>query len=307
MAMFNSLLPVFLVIMVGYGLRHVDFAPAEVWRGVERIVYFLLFPALLLHTLATANFSGVNIGPMGLALLAGLFTTLLLVTALRRTVGPSIGMTGPAYSSVFQGSLRWNGFVGIAAVSALYDQNAVALAAVAIAVLVPTVNVLSVLILARHASDAPASLPLILKLLSRNPLILACAAGIILNATGIGLPGPLEPTVNILGRAALTLGLIAVGAGLDLHSARNAKTLVILTTLIKLMVLPTAIALYCVVFSVDPLPSEVAILCGTIPTASSSYILARQLGGDADLMASIITASTLSAMVTMPLMMWILV
>lgn len=307
MAMFNALLPVFLVIMLGYGLRRINFAPEEIWRGIERVVYFILFPALLLHTLATADFSGFNVGPMGAALLAGLFSTLVVVTGLRRTIGKSIGMEGPAYSSVFQGSLRWNGFVGLASVAAIYDQSGLAMAAVAIAVLVPTVNVLSVLILARHATDAPATLPLIVRLLSRNPLIIACMAGILLNATGIGLPGPLEPTANIIGRAALTLGLLAVGAGLDLHAARNAKTLVILTSVMKLMVLPVAIAIFCTLFNVDPLPREIAILCGTVPTASSSYILARQLGGDADLMASIITASTLSAMVTMPLMMWLLV
>lgn len=301
-----ALLPVFLVIIVGYGLRLIEFTTEDTWRLVERIVYFILFPALILSTLAAADLSSLQILPMAAALLFSLIIVAGILTTARRTVGPAIGLTGAAYSSVFQGSLRWNGFVALAAVAVLYGPHGLTAAALAIAVMVPTVNVLSVLILSRHANDDPSDFVKVAKLLSRNPLILACIGGITLNLTGIGLPGPLAPTADLLGRAALTLGLLSVGAGLDLRAAFATKRLIVLATVLKLLLIPLLVTLFCFLFQVTGLSRDVAILCGAVPTASSSYVLARQLGGDHRLMAAIITASTLAALITMPLMLTIL-
>ncbi len=302
----NALIPIFFVIAIGYFLRTIRFAPEEAWRLVERIVYFVLFPALLMHTIAEADFSSFEILPLAVALLAMLGVVILFLTFLRRTIGARIGLVGAAYSSVFQGSLRWNGFVALAAVGALRGNEGIAIAALAIAVLVPTLNVLSVMILARHANQSSSDWRTILRIISRNPLILGALAGVILNVTEIGLPGPLLPTMQLMGRAALTLGLLAVGAGLDLRAVRDIKGLVFLACGLKLIATPFLVYFFCLALQIEGLPREVAIMCATVPTASSSYILARQLGGDANLMAAIITATTLVAIVSMPVMITIL-
>jgi predicted permease len=301
-----ALLPIFLVILIGYGLRLTQFAAPKAWRLVERIVYFVLFPALILGTLAKADLGSLQIIPMAGSLLSALMIVAFLLTILRRTIGANFGLEGAAYSSVFQGSLRWNGFVALAAVDVLYGAPGVAIAALAIATMVPTVNVLSVFILSRHAGDTPTYLKRVLYLLSRNPLILACIAGISLNLSGIGLSGPAEPTTDLLGRAALTLGLLSVGAGLDLKAAFQARALVGLATILKLLAIPFLVAAFCSLFQVTGLSREVAILCGAVPTASSSYVLARQLGGDHNLMAAIITATTLVSLVSLPLILILL-
>ncbi|MEX1152818.1 AEC family transporter, partial [Parvibaculum sp.] len=240
--------------------------------------------------------------PMASALGAGLFSMVAILMLMKQ----ALPLSGPQFSSVFQGAARWNGFVALAAIGSLFGPEGVTLAAVAFAVLVPTVNVLSVLILTRYAGDTPAGMGTVLRLLSKNPLILACAAGIALNVSGIGLPGPLAPTFDILGAAALTIGLIAIGAGLQPKHALETGWIVALTSSLKLLVMPVLMAGWCFVFGVTGLPAAVVILCGAVPGATSSYILARQLGGDATLMASLITGSTILAAITMPLMLWVL-
>lgn len=301
-AILNSLIPVFLVIALGAAIKRFDFPGDDLWQPLDRLTYYVLFPALLLHTLATADLSTFDIWPMAYTLWAGLFSMVVLLMALRATSN----LTGPQFSSVFQGAARWNGFVALAAIGQLYGPQGVAIAAVAFATLVPTVNVLSVLILTRYAGDTPAGLGTVLRLLSKNPLILACAAGIFLNITGIRLPGPLAPTADILGKAALTIGLLAIGAGLRLDHAFETKGIVALTSALKLIVMPLFMLGWCVVFEVEGMARLVIVLCGSVPGASSSYILARQLGGDATLMASLITGSTLLAALTMPLMLLVL-
>lgn len=304
-AILYALIPIFLVIALGAFIRRIGFPGDEFWPVLDRVTYFVLFPALLLHTLVAADLSDMPVPAMAAALFAGLITMAGVVAALRPVLLGPMGQTGAAYTSVFQGAARWNSFVAIAAAFSLFGEEGLALAAVGIAVLVPTVNVLSVVVLTRNAGAAPASAMAILRLLVRNPLVIACALGIFLNASGIGLWAPLLTTVDIVGRAALALGLLAVGAGLDLGSFAVQRGVIVLTTALRLLAMPLFMAGWCWVFGVDGVARMVAILCGAVPGATSSYVLARQLGGDATLMASLITASTLAAVVTMPAVVWV--
>ncbi len=301
-----ALIPVFLVIALGAYVKRIGFPGEEFWVPLDRVTYFILFPSLLVHSLVAADFSNIPVPNMAAALFAGLFTMSLILIALRPVISGPMGQSGPAFTSIFQGATRWNSFVGLAASFALFGTEGLALAAVGIGVLVPTVNVLCVFILMRYAGDDPASFRLLGKLLIRNPLVIACAVGIFLNASGIGLWAPVLSAVDILGRAALALGLLAVGAGLDLSRLSTQRVPIAFTTTLRLIAMPLLMAGWCWVFGVDGVARMVAILCGAVPGATASYVLARQLGGDAPLMASLITASTLAAMVTMPAMIWLL-
>lgn len=296
-----SLLPVFAVIALGQIIRRTRLLPQEVWPPLDRLNYFVLFPALILHTLVTAELGALTIAPMAVALLAAIATMVGVLTVLRRLVP----MSGPQYSSVFQGTLRWNGFVALAALANLYGAPGVALAAIAIAVLVPTLNVLSVLVLTRNVGGTPPTLPQTFLILIRNPLILACAVGVGWHATGLAPPAAAAMLLDILGSAALALGLLSVGAALRLEGGVASPLLVALTSALKLVAVPLLIAAWTWTFGIEGLTRTVAIIVGSVPTATSSYILARQLGGDAELMAVLVTASTLAAIVTMPLAAWL--
>jgi len=301
-----ALIPVFLVIALGAYAKRIGFPGEQFWPPLDRVTYFILFPSLLVHSLVSADFSNIPVPNMAAALFAGLITMSAVMMALRPLITGPMGQDGPAFTSIFQGATRWNSFVALAASFALFGNEGLALAAVGIGVLVPTVNVLCVFILMRYAGDEPARLKALGGLLIRNPLVIACAVGIFLNASGIGLWDPLLSAVNILGRAALALGLLAVGAGLDLSRFSAQRGPIALTTTLRLLAMPLFMAGWCWVFEVDGIARMVAILCGAVPGATASYVLARQLGGDAPLMASLITASTICAMATMPAMIWLL-
>ncbi|MBI1262317.1 MAG: AEC family transporter [Rhizobiales bacterium] len=297
----NSLIPVFAVIALGFAMKRMDFPGEALWLPLDRVTYYIFFPALLLHTLAIADLGTYDTWPMALALMAGMLSMVVVLMIVKQLVP----MTGPEFSSVFQGAARWNSFVALAAIASFYGHEGVMIAAVAFAVLVPLANILSVTILTRYAGDTPAGFAAVLRLLSRNPLIIACALGIVLNVTGIGLPGPIEPSFDILGKAALTIGLLAVGAGLRPGHAVEQKWIVLLTSGLKLILMPAMMMGWCFIFGVTGLPRLVVLFSAIVPGASSSYILARQLGGDATLMATLITGGTVLAALTMPLMLWV--
>lgn len=298
----SALLPVFLIIALGWVIRRIGFPDAVFWAPMERLIYFILFPCLLVQTLATAELADIDVLPMGAALLSAIF----IMTAGLSAARPRLKLSGAEYSSLFQGAVRWNGFVGIAAASSLYGPAGVTLMAIAIAFMVPVVNLLSIYVLSRHAGAEPAGLRTALVAVIRNPLILACVTGIALNLSGAGLAPAIAGTLDVLGSAALPLGLLAVGAALDVSHARQFTGTIVLGSGLKMLGMPLLAAFTTWVFGVEGITRDIAILCASVPGATSAYILARQLGGDAPMMAGLITATTLAALITMPLMLVLL-
>jgi len=298
LAIWGALIPVFLLIAAGYGLKSYKFPGDDLWPPLERLVYFVLFPSLLCANLATADLEGFRVGPVAVAIIGALGLMSLLMVMLKGHFGG-----GPALTSVFQGTVRFNSYVGLAIAAELWGSAGAALAAVVVAIMVPASNGFSVMALARYSTARPPRIRRILWLMIQNPLIIACLLGVILNMTGLGLPPLIGPVIEIFGQAALPIGLMCVGAGLELGAIRHTGRVVAEAALIRLIGMPLIMAGLCSVLDVSGLTAKVAILMAALPTASSSFILARQLGGDVVLMASIITVSTLAALLTMPLIL----
>lgn len=307
--MIVALAPTALLIGLGHVLRwRTTLLPEAFWPPAEKLAYFVLLPALIVHGLATADLSQVPVGAMVAAIGLPLLATGGALALARRP----LGIEPAAFTSVFQGGVRFNNYVGVTAALALFGPQGAALSAIAIATIVPTANILCVTVFARYvpggasgegSAVGQASLLHTLKLLSRNPLILACALGIALHAFHLGLPPGVEGFFRALGQAALPLGLLCVGAALDRESLGRSPRLAVIASVAKFGVLPLLTALGCLAFGLTGAPAMLAVLFNALPTASSSYVLARQLGGDAPLMASLVATQTVIAAVTVPLAM----
>ncbi len=303
---FGALAPVFLIIALGWGLRARGFPGDAFWPAAERLVYWLLFPALLLMTTASADLTGFRILPITLALIGAILLTAALAVGLRHWLAPTLDDAG--FTSMFQGAIRTNTYVGLAGAVALYGEAGLAVVGIVVCVVVTTVNVLSVIVLIHYgAPTGSAGWRQLFGSIASNPLILACLGGFFLNAAGLGALGLVGTTIEVLGRASLPLGLLCVGAGLELDRIGRDRRAVALTSGLKLLVMPSATALFCWMLEVEGVTAASAVLFTSVPVSASSYVLARQLGGDAPLVAGLITVTTLAAVVTMPLVLAVLV
>lgn len=303
-----ALVPVFAVILLGAGLRRLRFPGEPFWPLAERLVYFVLFPVLLFRTIAGADLAAVEVGPLAVVLLGALALLAGLLLAAR----PLLARDGPAFTSVFQGAVRFNTYVGLAAAAALFEAEVVAAFALCIAVMVPVLNLVCIAVLSLHGrrgdagagpdttAGARAALRGTAADVLRNPLILACLAGIAVQLAGLPLPRLLDELLAVLSRAALPLGLLAVGAALSFRGLGARLRPVACACAAKLLLFPLLIAAAAWLAGLDGASRAAAILWGVLPASPAAYVLARQLGGDAEAMAAIVTATTLAAFVTMP-------
>ncbi len=292
--------PVFALVILGYILGRIPFPDRAFWPQAERLTYFILFPALLVLKIGNAELPSADMARPIVALI-----TLLLLSSVLILWLAHILKNGPAaLTSIFQGSIRFNTYVGLASATALYGDIGLIWGAVFLAIMIPLVNVVCILCFAIWIPKQSKSLFVSLwQGMAKNPLILACVTGGILNLSGWGVPGPITPVLTLLSAMALPLGLLAVGVGLNLRMLTQGSQALWLSTLFKLLIYPL---LFLGIATLLELPTEataVLLVFALLPTAPSAYILARQLDGDAPLMATIITLQTLLAMATMPLML----
>lgn len=297
-AVLLALLPVIVLIAMGYGLRRCKVLAEGFWPEAERLCYFILLPALLFHGLATTDLSGMPAVPIALTLIGAL----VLVSAALVLARPLLPVTNAAFTSVFQGGIRFNTYIGATLAAGLFGPTGIALAAVCAAAIVPTANLLCILVFARYGSARPRLGGVLVQLLT-NPLVLACLAGFVVRGLGISLPPGIEPALRALGAASMPLGLFCVGAALTFASAKSWLAPLLLASLAKFALLPLSTLLLARALGLSGEVLVVVMLFHVLPTASSAYILSRQLGGDAPLMAGIIAGQTVLGALAMPLVM----
>jgi malonate transporter and related proteins len=305
-AVFASLIPTFLIIATGWLCRTTNFVSDQQWAGLERATYVIFFPALIIDTLARADLSSVPVLGVGGALVGSILFMAGLMLALRPLLARYAGIDGPSFTSIFQGATRWNTFVALAVAGSLFGQRGIALIAVAIAAMVPLLNLLAFSIFIRFAGRPRQSPKDILRSFATNPFIWSCAIGLTLNLIVPPLPKPIITYIDLMGRAALAAGLLIVGAGLDIRRLAKPGLPHVLTAGLKLVLMPVMAVLLASFAGVSGDDLIVTIIASSVPSAAAAYVLARQMGGNAPLMAEILTLQTLLALGSMPLMITLL-
>lgn len=296
-AILSALLPTFALIVVGYVLRERRFLPDSFWPGAEKLTYFITFPALLFSNTAKADLGSLPLLGIATAMLG----TIAICTVLILVARPVLKVSAPTFSSLVQGAIRPNTYIGLAVAAALLGTHGLTVTALCVALVVPTVNVISVLACAHLGeNDRKPGVLSLLRDVAKNPLLMACVLGSLFNVLGIGLPPIIGPFLEVLGRAALPIGLLAVGAGLDLSAARRAGFPVGVSSVGKLVLSPAIAAGLCLMLGLPDIELAAVVLYAALPCSASAYVLARLMGGDAQMMASIITVHTLLAIITMP-------
>ena len=285
------LLPDFVLIVCGFVICRYTPLSRPVWDGVERLVYHVLFPALLFNAIVRNPLALDTALPLAGVALAVVAAGVLLASSLRAFAGVDARL----HAAGAQIAFRFNTYVALALAERLAGGAGVAWMALLVAVCVPLCNVAAVALLARHGGHGYA------RELLRNPLILATASGLVFNGLGLRLPELVGTTLGRMGAAALPLGLMAVGAGLQLGALREGPKLAAALLVIRHALLP-ALALGLVVVLALPTGQQLIVVAfAAMPTAPSAYVLAVRMGGHAGFTAGLVTLSTLIGMLSLPL------
>lgn len=298
-AVATALVPIAALLLLGACLRRIrGFSAPDFWAGAERLAYFVLLPTLLFTSIATVDLAGVPLGRVAVAVVVPTLAVTAVLFALHRRVASGAA----AFTSVLQGSVRFNTYVGVSLAVSLAPGEGAALAGVIGAILVPLVNIVATLGFEVFLVDKGSLVALLAKI-ALNPLVLACILGAGVGALPLEMPPVVFGILDPLAAAALPVGLLCVGAGLRRIGLRAHAVGLAVASVVKLLVLPALTLAGLIVLNVSGPVAIVALAFQSIGTASTSYVLARQLGGDSSLMAALIAFQTVASFVTLPVVL----
>ena len=265
------------------------------WQGISKLCYWVLFPAMLFKTIALSDFTGLAIDTSLIVLMSGLFGVMIIIYI----AGRLIRVNNADLSSLLQGAFRHNGFIALSIIAGLYGQAGLELGTLCLAALVAPSNVMSVVIMVfLNKRDGTVNMQkLLAKEIARNPLILSIVAGLLAKNSPFIVPDILFETTSMLGQAALPVLLMAVGAGIRFHKRLKSSYMsLILAVLSKAIIFPAIMFTVALLLGISGLPLIIFVIFGVMPTAVSSYALAKELGGNDELMAEIISLQTIMSL-----------
>jgi malonate transporter len=289
-------LPVFLVISLGKFLQLTLVRTGDAWDSINKISYWVLFPAFLFFETSKLDTSNPNVLDYAFSLVAGFVAAMTFAYLSGRLVGAD----RPTLTSIIQGAGRHNTFIGLAVAGQLFGEFGSSIGIVATAALVPLSNVVVVIVLASMLNREAGVRNVIYEIL-RNPIILSIAAGLVFNAIDLDRDFILYQLTGLLGRATLPVLLLVIGANLRVGDLKTSAGPVIQSLLAKMVVFPITTYVLCRFTGLSTDMMVIALIFAMCPTSPASFPLARQLGGNAPLMATIISVQTAVSVIAIPI------
>jgi predicted permease len=294
-----SIAPVFLLILLGYGLRRRGFPTVEFWNLNDKLVYWILFPALLFSKTSTITLSSDKILSDAIVIYSGFGSAVLFALL----VGQIFRFNGPVSSSVLQGAARHNAFIALAVAQRLFGNPGLSQAALVTALLIPITNivVVTLMVVLIQGAGQKGVIRSVLRDLVRNPLLIAVVLGVGMNMLSVTPIPVIDDLTDILGRGALPIMLLGVGANIRVRNMGKIGFPTFCSIVGKMVIFPVMIVVVAQAIGLSELATMVAVVFGAVPTAASANTLARQMGGDTHLMSTVITIQTALSFLSLPL------
>ena len=305
---FYSISPVFILIVLGNLLRRNSIPSDFFWGLNDKLVYWILMPSLLFNQLSQTIFAPNIFTNYAMVILSGFIVVILLSILICKLSG----YTTEVSSSIMQGAARHNGFIALAIVSSLFGAEAIALGVIIMAILIPVANIVIVTIMVTQLQDkkphkSKSVLTDIFVDLAKNPILVSVLIGLAFSLMGMRNIPVIFETTSLLGSAALPIMLLSVGANIELSQLKIKVIPAIISIILKLAIFPLIVYLVASYLKLSQLEMIVAVIFASVPTAVSSFALARQLGGETKLMARIISIQVALSFITIPLVLVIIV
>jgi hypothetical protein len=303
MPILNAILPIFLVIFLGFLLRRLGFFDEAFVRVLNQMVYHIVLPVLVFWEISSSPFQESFNG----WLVAVVFGAMGFIFLLIISTGRLMGFTPSQVGSLAQGSFRGNiAYVGLALVANIYGNQGLSKAGVLAGFMIPFMNFFSILGLAIHRSQGQGLLSWknLMRSIFLNALIIGSFLGLLFSFFSWALSPILANTLKMISGLSLPLALLSMGASLSIQGFQGGLFPTIWGSFLKLLGLPLIGLALLHTWNVSGLDYKITILLLSCPTAVVTYIMSSELGGDRDLSASIVMLTTLVSMISISLWVW---
>jgi len=288
MAIIETIIPIFLIIIFGYILQQRGLITAQFIQEANRFVFLFSLPVLIFTGIMKSDIKDIGLTNI-LSVIIPTLVILCLAFLLALALGLKKGTLGSFVQTTFHGNIT---YIGLAVLYFMLGDEGLKKGSILIGFLILVNNTLAIAVLS-WTSQKHGNIWKSLASIAKTPLIIATFVGIVFLYLGIPVPTLLMKSMGILANIALPMALIIIGASMSLSTIKSSFKLSGIISVMKLMVLPFISYLFCFFYAIPPREALPGIILLATPTATTSFILANELGGDTELASGTITLSTL--------------
>jgi malate permease and related proteins len=300
MVIIETITPIFLIIIFGMALQRKGFLKSHFIEETNRFIFLFPLPALIFSGIAKSSMQDVTVAHIAVAVIPTI-AILGIAFGIGLAIGLRQGRLGSFMQVVFHGNVS---YIGLAVLFYMMGEEGLKKGSILVGVLVLVNNGLAIAVLSwisgQHRSLKKALLSIV-----ASPVIIATFAGLLVLYSGIAVPGVMMKSMVMLANIALPLALILIGASISMGTILQSLKYTILASALKLFLLPALALVFCEIVHIPPKEALPAIILLATPTAITSYIMARELGGDSDLASGTVTLSTLLSPLAFVLWIWV--
>ena len=299
----NVVLPIFFIMALGFLLRKFKMIDEHTINTMNGLVFRVFMSTLLfLNVYNIGNLSAITTD--NLKLLLYTFISILIVLFLAWLIYIPKVKDKKKLSVLIQGVYRGNFILfGLAIVDSIYGKEGLATVSLLIIVVIPTFNVLAVIIL-EYYSGREISKSKLLKQVIKNPLIIATLSGLIFIALKINIPKPIYKTLSDISKIATPLAFIILGAELQFGNILKNLKYLISVNVLRLIGNPLITIGLAKILGFEGIELVALLSMSACPTAVSSYTMAKEMNADGDLAGEIVATTSLLSIFT--IFCWVL-
>lgn len=298
---FNVVLPLFLMIVLGYSLKRIRVYDEHTISGVNQLVFKVFLPLLLFINIYQTDVAGVFDLKLMLVAMLGVLGSFFMTWLIIAWIEKDNRKRGVLIQGIFRSNFV---IFGIPVTTSLFGAEATGAAALLVAVIVPIFNMLSVVILEIYRGSR-INVPKILKGILTNPLIIGSVIGLLCLWLHIKIPLVLEKTISDLSKVTTPLALVILGGSFTFSSMKGNVKQIAIGVLGKLVIVPVICLSFALLIGIRGLGLAILMSIFSSPTAVSSFSMVKQMDGDADLAGHLVVLGSMLSVVTM--FVWIFI
>lgn len=293
-----TIIPIFVLIIIGWAAKEKGFMPSEFLGPANRLVYYLAIPALVFRSISKTSLHA-QFNPY---VLAGTLFAILSVFFIAWGAGMIFRISRARLGTFIQSSLHGNlGYIAFAVAYYFLGNEGLVRASIIAGFAMILQNFLAVIALQVYSDSSPSSgniFKIIMAILG-NPIIISAIAGILFSIIPIPIPLVIDRSLDILSSLALPLALLVIGASLSFELMRSRFASIFSVGILKLLLLPALGFALFRIFNLTPQDYLPGLIILASPTATVTFVMAKEMNGDADFAVAAISTSTVLSAVTL--------
>lgn len=302
MSAIETIIPIFMIIALGAFAQRQGFFPQAFLGPANRLVFYLAIPAMIFRAISRSSLGDeMNVTVLTVTL-ASVALAFLLAMVLCRIIGVQGRIRGTFVQSAFHGNL---GYIGLAVIFYYMGDQGLARGSIIAGLIMILQNFLAVLALQLYGEKTQTGNG-VKRFFGRifiNPVILAAFLGIGYAYLSLPMPVVVDRSLKILSGLALPMALLLIGASISFTLMRQQFFPALVSSIVKLAVLPSIglLGYRCFGVSADMFLPGFILLAA--PPATLTYIFAKEMHGDEDLAVATISMGTVISGMTY--MLWL--